>query len=127
MKLQIKRIYEPPLPSDGMRILVDRLWPRGVKKDQASIDYWVKTLAPSNELRQWYGHDLDKWPEFQKRYRHELENQSADIEALLGLISNKTVTLVFSSKEPVCNNATAFKDYVMNTPALSGRFEKTSD
>jgi uncharacterized protein YeaO (DUF488 family) len=70
--LRLKRAYEPPAPSDGRRILVDRLWPRGLSKKKAAIDDWMKEIGPSTELRRWFGHDPEKWPEFQRRYKHEL-------------------------------------------------------
>lgn len=114
--IRLKRAYETPARSDGPRILVDRLWPRGIKKEDAEITEWLKDLAPSTELRKWFDHDPEKWPEFQKRYLDEIK--SADSEALkkLGecLDENKRVTLVFAAKDTEHNNAVALKHYVEN-------------
>lgn len=109
MAIKIKRFYEAPENSDGKRILVDRLWPRGVAKAKARIDEWLKEIAPSNQLRQWYGHKPERWEEFQKRYREEL--QTAEKQELLkhlkSLARRGTVTLLFTTKETECNNAVA--------------------
>ena len=112
MKIQIKRAYDKPSENDGYRILVDRLWPRGISKEKAKIDYWAKTLAPSNELRRWYGHDPDKWPEFKSRYFAELDANPGSIEELLAYVKGRSVTFVYSSKEQDINNAVALKKYV---------------
>ncbi len=98
MSVSIKRIYETPESTDGMRVLVDRLWPRGVTKDEASIDLWMKDVAPSTELRKWYGHDPEKWPEFQERYRFELEGNPALAE-LQKLSRKEKVTLIYAAKD----------------------------
>jgi Uncharacterized conserved protein len=104
MAISLKRAYEPPASSDGKRILIDRLWPRGVTKAKAGIDLWLKDVAPSTELRKWFGHDPEKWPEFQKRYRAELEGSPALAE-LRKLSRQGHVTLVYSAKDELHNDA----------------------
>ena len=94
------------------RILVDRLWPRGVSKEKGKIDFWAKAIAPSNELRKWYQHDPDKWAEFRRRYFAELDANPDGVEALRAELGSGKVTFVFSSKEETLNNATALRDYL---------------
>lgn len=108
MDIKLKRAYETPAKSDGMRILVDRLWPRGLSKARAGIDQWLKEVAPSNELRQWFGHDPEKWPEFRKRYRAELKDNPALAE-LRDLSRKGTVTLVYSAKDELHNQAVVLR------------------
>jgi uncharacterized protein YeaO (DUF488 family) len=110
--IELKRIYEPFADSDGVRILVDRLWPRGVSKERARLDYWAKEIAPSHELRKWYGHQPSRWPEFQKRYSAELDAQPEKVEELIGRIKGKHATFLFSSKEEELNNAAALRNYI---------------
>ena len=112
MEINIKRAYDSPGDDDGYRILVDRLWPRGISKDKAKIDFWPKQLAPSTELRRWYGHDLEKWSEFKSRYFAELEGNPELVSELLEYVGKGTVTFVYSSKEQRLNNAVALKEYV---------------
>ncbi|MEJ2054151.1 MAG: DUF488 domain-containing protein [Calditrichaceae bacterium] len=112
MKIQIKRIYDKPSPDDGLRILVDRLWPRGLSKDKAKVDVWLKDIAPSNELRRWYHHESQRWQEFKERYFTELDNNPDVMNELLNHVSRGKVTFLFSSKEPEYNNAAALKAYV---------------
>lgn len=112
MNIKIKRAYEAPGEEDGQRILVDRMWPRGVSKEKASIDYWPKELAPSTELRRWYGHDPEKWPVFKERYFAELDSKPVLMKELMERIRRGTVTFVYSSKERRLNNAVAIRDYV---------------
>jgi len=112
MKLQTKRIYEEPARSDGRRVLIDRLWPRGVSKSSASIDSWLKEVAPSHELRRWYQHDPEKWPEFRRRYFAELDENADCVAELRARLGKGTATLVFSSKEAELNNATALKEFL---------------
>ena len=112
MKIETKRIYAEPAPSDGARILVDRLWPRGVSKDKARIDHWARAAAPSHELRKWYRHEPDKWDEFRNRYFAELDDNQAALAELAPHLGDGTVTLVFSSKEEELNNASALKEYL---------------
>lgn len=112
MKFTVKRVYNKPAKNDGLRILVDRLWPRGLSKEKARIDYWPKDIAPSNELRKWYGHDPDKWKEFRQRYFRELDENAGAVSELLETIGNKPATLMFGSKEVEFNNAVALKEYL---------------
>ena len=107
--IQMKRAYEPAEPEDGYRVLVDRLWPRGVSKEKAKLDAWEKEIAPSNELRHWYEHDPEKWDEFQARYRRELETPEAQatLDHLADLARKGTVTLVYSSTAGDISNAAA--------------------
>jgi uncharacterized protein YeaO (DUF488 family) len=107
---KVKRVYEPPKATDGFRILVDRLWPRGLSKEKAAIQLWLREVAPSNALRKWYGHDPAKWPEFQRRYRQELAAKKDLIRQLRAAEKERgTVTLLFSSREERHNNAVALK------------------
>ena len=110
--IKIKRIYEEPAAGDGFRILVDRLWPRGLSKARAKVDLWVKDLAPSNELRKWYGHDPQKWTEFKKRYSQEIANKDQGLDLIMKKTREGTVTFLFSSKEEKLNNAQALKEFV---------------
>ena len=112
MMIRIKRIYDPPEPTDGKRILVDRLWPRGLSKAGARVDVWAKQVAPSTELRQWYGHDAAKWPEFQARYLAELRENPQAVERLLQEIGEEPVTLLFASRDRQRNNAVVLKTYL---------------
>lgn len=108
-EVRLKRAYDPPHPSDGVRVLVDRLWPRGVKKTEAAIDVWLKEVAPSTALRQWFGHDPAKWDEFQKRYRGELRD-STSLEELRAIVArNKRTTLVFGARDPNHNDAVVLR------------------
>jgi uncharacterized protein YeaO (DUF488 family) len=112
MPIDLKRAYDPPAKSDGRRILVDRMWPRGVAKDDLRIDAWLKDLAPSTELRKWFGHDPTKWDEFRKRYARELEQRSQALEELLGKARTGHVTLVFSARDTEHNNAVALREHL---------------
>lgn len=112
MILLLKRAYEPPEENDGVRILVDRLWPRGLSKEEAGIDYWAKNAAPSNELRRWYRHEEEKWPKFQSRYLDELRNNRAAIEDLIGQLGQGKATLLYSAKDTQRNNAVVLKAYL---------------
>ncbi|HWZ27993.1 MAG TPA: DUF488 family protein [Gemmatimonadales bacterium] len=112
MKLRTKRVYDPPKAGDGRRILVDRLWARGLSKASARIDFWAKAIAPSTRLRQWYGHDPDKWNEFRRRYFAELDANADGVAELRAHLGKGTVTLLFSSKEARLNNASALREYL---------------
>ncbi|AWN75139.1 DUF488 domain-containing protein [Legionella anisa] len=111
-KIKIKRIYETPDSADGYRILVDRLWPRGVKKETAAIDLWLKEVSPSNELRQWFNHEPDKWQEFQKRYAQELTEKQEQLATITTHAKNQTVTLLYSAKDAKHNNAQALLEFI---------------
>ncbi len=112
MHLRTKRIYDEPARSDGRRILIDRLWPRGVSKEAAQINFWAKAVAPSNELRQWYQHDSSKWAEFRDRYFAELDSNPEGVAELRSQLGSGVVTLLFSSKEERLNNASALREYL---------------
>jgi uncharacterized protein YeaO (DUF488 family) len=115
MQIRLKRAYEEPSKQDGTRILVDRIWPRGVKKDQARIDHWLRDIAPSADLRKWFGHDPDKWPEFKRRYFRELDNNRAAVAELRRLAGAGRVTLVFAARDVRRNNAVALKEYLQRS------------
>jgi uncharacterized protein YeaO (DUF488 family) len=110
--IRIKRIYAPPEPSDGTRILVDRLWPRGMARDKAHIGAWIKDIAPSDVLRRWYAHDPKKWPEFRERYVAELRHNPAVAEISDIAAKSKTVTLLFAAKDERHNNATVLREFL---------------
>jgi len=112
MSFQVKRAYEPASPRDGTRVLVDRLWPRGISKEKLKLDAWVKDLAPSNELRKWFHHDVDNWPEFEKRYFEELSKQPDKVDELRKQARRHTVTLVYGARDETHNNAVALKKYL---------------
>ena len=112
MHFQTKRIYSAAEPSDGFRVLIDRLWPRGITKQAAAIDFWAKDVAPSNELRRWYQHDPIKWPEFQKRYFKELDFHAEAVALLRVELAEDLNTIVYASKEEELNNATALVLYL---------------
>ncbi|MEM4333470.1 MAG: DUF488 domain-containing protein [Nitrososphaerota archaeon] len=109
--IKVKRVYEKPSSSDGYRILVDRLWPRGVRKEDAKIDEWIRDLAPSTGLRKWFGHDISKWTEFKRRYGKEVENVPHLLTRLLELErKHGVITLLFAAKDTSHNNAVALKE-----------------
>lgn len=110
--IKLKRAYEPAAREDGTRFLVERLWPRGVKKHALPLDAWLKDVAPSTELRQWFGHDPAKWPEFQRRYRTELNRNAGALEPILKAMRRGRVTLLYSSHDQEHNNAVVLKVYV---------------
>ena len=111
--LNLKRIYVAAEPQDGYRVLVDRIWPRGESKDKAKVDLWMKEIAPSNALRKWFGHDPERWMEFQARYRKELQKQTELIKQLKQLEKKYgTVTLVFSARDELHNQAVALRAYL---------------
>ncbi|WHZ11043.1 MAG: DUF488 family protein [Burkholderiaceae bacterium] len=116
--IRVKRAYEPAAPEDGARILIDRLWPRGVKKETLALAEWDKDLSPSNELRQWYGHEPARWDEFRRRYAAELRAHADRFEALRERAREGVVTLVFSSHEEHLNNAVAMREFLLNPDGL---------
>ncbi|HET7833875.1 MAG TPA: DUF488 domain-containing protein [Gallionella sp.] len=107
MKIQIKRVYEAPEPTDGYRILIDRLWPRGLTKDSAAVDEWVRDASPSTELRRWFGHEPERWAEFKRRYLDELHHEpaAAALERLRKAAARQRVTLLYGAKDEAHNNA----------------------
>lgn len=112
MNIQLKRAYEPAQPKDGCRILVDRLWPRGISKDSGHIDLWLKEIAPSTELRKWFGHDPAKWTEFRHRYVKELQQESESVEQIQKQAAAGKVTLVYGAKDEVHNQAVVLKEFL---------------
>jgi len=108
MSVMLKQAYDPPAKTDGVRILVDRLWPRGLAKVKAKIDLWLKDVAPSTELRRWFGHDPEKWPEFKKRYRAELKNNPA-LSELQALSRQENITLIYAARDQLHNEAVVLK------------------
>lgn len=111
---RLKRVYDPVDDEDGTRVLVDRLWPRGVTKENAAVDYWASHIAPSNELRRWFGHRPERWKAFQTRYREELDRPEAQAEiATLRAFTHKgRVTLVFAARDAAMNNAVVLRDFL---------------
>jgi uncharacterized protein YeaO (DUF488 family) len=112
LQVRLKRAYDAPAKSDGRRVLVDRLWPRGVSKDELRLDDWLKEVAPSTRLRKWFGHDPAKWGAFKDRYFRELDGQSEAVERLLARGREGIVTLVFGAKDVNHNDAVALKEYL---------------
>ncbi len=112
MQLGVKRVYELTEASDGTRVLVDRIWPRGLTKEHASVDVWLKEIAPSTSLRTWFGHDSRRWREFHKRYFDELRANRTAVEHLTNLVSAGKVTLLFGANDTEHNNAVALADYL---------------
>jgi len=113
--IQLKRVYEEPSRTDGLRILVDRLWPRGLSKERAAVDLWLKDVAPSTELRKWFGHDPARWKEFQTRYRKELrENQDA-VKLLKEKCKADTVTLLYGARDEQHNEALVLKNILVRS------------
>lgn len=112
MKIAIKRIYEDPARTDGTRILVDRLWPRGVSKEKAQLDLWLKDIAPSNALRKWFAHDPKKWAGFQKKYRAELKDNNDAVAQINKLAKRKNITLLYAAKDEEHNEAVVIKDFI---------------
>ncbi|MBV6495611.1 MAG: hypothetical protein DCC44_04660 [Acidobacteria bacterium] len=112
MALSMKRAYEAPAAADGKRILIDRLWPRGLSKEKARIDLWMKEIAPSTELRKWFGHDPEKWKEFQTRYKKELAANAELVNSIRKMAKAETVTLVYSAKDEAHNDAVVLLKYL---------------
>jgi uncharacterized protein YeaO (DUF488 family) len=112
MQIWKKRVYDEPAKQDGLRVLVDRIWPRGVTKKDARIDLWLKDIAPSNDLRKWFDHDPEKWKQFKKNYFKELDFRPEEVEKLTELLDGRRITLVYSAKDEDYNNAEALKQYL---------------
>ena len=113
MKIVVKRIYEPAAKSDGFRVLVDRLWPRGISKENAKLDLWLPEIGPSTALRQWFNHDPARWTEFQRRYHAELKEQKALVGELRGRAKKGKVTLLYSAKDEAHNQAVALQKLLL--------------
>ncbi|HEY0835836.1 MAG TPA: DUF488 family protein [Azospirillum sp.] len=113
----MKRVYDPPSPDDGQRILVDRLWPRGLRKEDARLDAWLRDIAPSPELRKWYGHEEAKWPEFQARYKAELAANAGALDELRRRLKEGPVTLLHASGEGKHSHAEILAEILRNTEA----------
>lgn len=112
MKIQIKRIYEDAANRDGHRVLVDRVWPRGVSKEDARLDDWNKDIAPSTDLRKWFDHKEDRFPEFKKKYKKELSKQKEPLKEIASIAKDKQVTLLYGAKDEKHNQAVVLKDYL---------------
>ena len=113
--IKLKRVYEKPTKEDGLRVLVERLWPRGFTKERASVDLWLKDIAPSTELRKWFGHDPAKWEQFCKRYRVELEQRKEAVNLLKQKSEEGTITLVYAARDEKHNSAIALKEILEQT------------
>jgi uncharacterized protein YeaO (DUF488 family) len=111
--IRLKRAYEPVAPDDGTRVLIDRLWPRGVTKADAAIDQWVKDIAPSTALRKWFGHDPARWEEFRRRYAAEVHQNPEQLSRLSALARKGPITLVFSAHDELHNDAVALRDFLL--------------
>ena len=111
--IRLKRAYEPPASDDGIRILIDRLWPRGVKKTNAAIDEWMKEIAPSTKLRKWFSHDPERWQEFRRRYQPEIRHHPDEFDRLRTLARRGRITLVFSAHDEAHNDAVVLKDLLL--------------
>jgi uncharacterized protein YeaO (DUF488 family) len=123
MPIRLKRVYDPPSPADGLRILVDRLWPRGLKKEDAALDRWDREVAPSDALRKEFGHDHSRWEEFKARYFAELDANPEPVKRLAGDARKGTVTLLFAARDMERNNAVALREYLQERPRRGPRPE----
>jgi len=112
MKVRLKRVYAPAEPGDGFRVLVDRLWPRGLAKESARIDLWLKDIAPSTELRKWFGHDSKRWRSFRTKYFREIGSRPDALAVLLDHVREGPVTLVYAAREERYNDAVALNEYL---------------
>jgi uncharacterized protein YeaO (DUF488 family) len=112
-RIRLKRAYEPAESGDGTRVLVERLWPRGVTKAAAALDVWMRDIAPSPGLRRWYGHDVGRWGEFCRRYRAELESREEEVEALRGIAGKGPLTLVFAARDPEHSSAAVLREVLL--------------
>lgn len=113
VEIRLKRAYEPPSPGDGARVLIDRLWPRGLRKVEAGIDRWLKEIAPSTELRRWFGHDPERWEEFQRRYLAEIAGHADLLDELRETARGGRLTLVYSARDERHNDAVVLRDVLM--------------
>ncbi len=111
--IKLKRAYDRPSSNDGVRILVDRLWPRGIKKVHAAIDYWMKEIAPSTELRHWFGHDPSRWEEFRRRYVQEIKQHPKEIDQLRSLAKHDVITFIYAARDQDHNEAVVLRDFIL--------------
>lgn len=126
--IRLKRAYEDPADTDGVRILVDRLWPRGISKDAAALDQWMKDIAPSSALRKWFGHDPARWPEFQQRYEVELREHSEQLAELRAAARQGPITLIYSAHDEVHNDAVVLRGFLLGRkPAAAGATKHSVD
>jgi uncharacterized protein YeaO (DUF488 family) len=125
-RIKLKRVYEPASRTDGTRILVDRLWPRGLSKKDAAIDHWCKALAPSTALRQWFGHEPERWEEFRKRYKAELAQQPEALAELRGFARKGPITLLFAAHDELRNNAVVVHELLRAKPRAAKMPAKTT-
>jgi uncharacterized protein YeaO (DUF488 family) len=112
MSIEVKRVYDPAAESDGVRVLVDRIWPRGLTKEDAHLDLWLKDIGPTDELRQWFGHEPDRWPEFRRRYFAELAGKADLLQQISERARQGKVTLLFGAHDREMNNAVVLKEYL---------------
>lgn len=126
MWIQVKRVYEPTAKSDGYRVLVDRLWPRGISKEAAKLDLWLLDLGPSTALRKWFGHDPARWEEFQRRYHAELKEKKALLATITEQAKARPVTLLYSAKDAQHNQAVALQNFLLQQPASLNPVTRTS-
>lgn len=112
LDLRIKRVYDPVDSEDGFRVLIDRLWPRGLSKERAKLDLWLKEIAPSTELRQWFNHDPAKWPEFRQRYFSELDSREEEVKEIRARAEKGRVTLLYAARDTEHNQALVLRDYL---------------
>ncbi len=117
MEVRLKRAYDAPSPEDGERFLVDRLWPRGVRKETLKVSAWLKDVAPSDELRRWFDHDSARWEEFRRRYRDELRSRGDVLKPLRDAASKGPITLVYAAREPVYNHTTMLREMLLKSKA----------
>ncbi len=121
-KIRVKRVYDAPTPDDGYRVLVDRLWPRGLSKGRARIDLWLREIAPSSELRTWFAHKAERFSEFRSRYMEELREKERLVQLLLSRVEvGETITLLYSARDPEHNNAVVLRDYLEERLKVGGR------
>ncbi len=120
MMIKLKRIYDDAAANDGFRVLVDRLWPRGVSREDAALNRWMKEIAPSDQLRRWFDHDSEKWEEFRRRYTQELEDKTEEIAFLSEKSANGTLTLVYAARDTEHNHAVVLKDVVDRSSSSTG-------
>jgi uncharacterized protein YeaO (DUF488 family) len=111
--VKLKRAYDPPVSTDGRRVLIDRLWPRGLSKEKAALDQWIKDIAPSTELRKWFGHDSARWDEFRRRYASEVHQHADLLEQLRSLARTGTLTLVYSAHDEQHNDAVELRELIL--------------